>query len=186
MNVYDFDKTVFYPDSSYTFFLYCLKHYPAAVLRTAPQIVAASVCYAVKAVETKALKEKVFSFLRYLPEPEKTVEAFWNEHFSGIGTWYLAQKKDDDLIISASPEFLVGAAAERLGVRLLGTRMNIRTGKIDGENCHDAEKVNRFHEAYPNEKIDEFYSDSLPDAPLAAIAKRAFMVKKEKVSAWPD
>ena len=35
MNVYDFDQTIFYPDSSCTFFLYCLKKYPGAVLRVA-------------------------------------------------------------------------------------------------------------------------------------------------------
>ena len=28
MNVYDFDKTIFYPDSSVTFCLYCLRRYP--------------------------------------------------------------------------------------------------------------------------------------------------------------
>ena len=28
MNVYDFDQTIFYPDSSYCFLLYCLKKYP--------------------------------------------------------------------------------------------------------------------------------------------------------------
>ena len=185
MNVYDFDKTIFYPDSSYAFFCYCLKHYPAAVLQTAPQILAYSLLYALGAVRTKALKEKLFSFLRYLPDPQETVDAFWRENFTGIGKWYLAQKMDDDLIITASPEFLVGAAAEKLGVRLIGTRMDIHSGKISGENCHDAEKVSRFYEAYPGEEINAFYSDSLSDTPLALIAKQAFLVKKGELSVWP-
>lgn len=186
MNVYDFDKTIFYPDSSYAFFCFCLKHYPAAFLRTAPQVIGYSLLYAVGAVRTKTLKEQLFSFLRYLPEPREAVEAFWRGSFAGIGEWYLTQKKEDDLIITASPEFLVGVAAERLGVRLIGTRMDIQSGRISGENCHDDEKVNRFREAYPDGEIDEFYSDSLSDTPLAMIAKRAFLVKKGKLSAWPN
>ncbi len=186
MNVYDFDKTIFYPDSSYAFFRFCLKRYPTAILRTAPQIVGYSLLYTFGMIRTKPLKEKLFSFLRFLPEPDDAVNAFWQENFAGIGSWYLAQKKDDDLIISASPEFLVGAAAEKLGVQLIGTRMDIHSGKISGENCHDEEKVRRFYEVYPDGEIDAFYSDSLADTPLALIAKHAFLVKKGIMSAWPN
>ena len=184
MNVYDFDKTIFYPDSSCSFFLYCLKHFPGAVLRAAPGILGASVLYACKAIPTRRLKERLFAYLRYLPEPEKTVERFWDERFSGIGAWYLRQKRDDDLIISASPEFLVGEAARRLGVQMLGTRMDIRSGKIDGENCHDSEKVARFFAAFPDGRIEDFYSDSLSDAPLAEIAERSFFVHRGELSPW--
>ena len=185
MNVYDFDKTIFYPDSSYAFFCFCLKRYPSAVLRTAPQIIGYSLLYAFGAIRTKLLKEKLFSFLSFLSEPDEAVKAFWQENYAGVGNWYLAQKKDDDLIISASPEFLVGAAAEKLGVHLIGTRMDIRSGKISGENCHDEEKVRRFYEVYPGGEIDAFYSDSLSDMPLASIAKNAFLVKKGKLFVWP-
>ena len=39
--------------------------------------------------------------------------------------WYLMKKRDDDLIISASPDFVVRPAAEMLGVRLIATPMQI-------------------------------------------------------------
>ena len=68
MNVYDFDKTIFYPDSSYAFFRFCLKRYPTAILRTAPQIVGYSLLYTFGMIRTKPLKEKLFSFLRFLPD----------------------------------------------------------------------------------------------------------------------
>ncbi len=184
MNVYDFDKTIFYPDSSYTFFLYCLKKHPGAVLRVFPGIAAAALRYACGAIPTKALKEKLFAFVRYLPDAGKTAARFWDEHFSGVGKWYLDQKRPDDLIITASPEFLVGEAGRRLGVEVIGTRMDPRTGRIDGENCHDAEKLRRFRRAYPDASIEAFYSDSLSDAPLAEIAERAYLVNKGKLSAW--
>ena len=184
MNVYDFDKTVFYPDSSCAFFLYCLKKRPAAVLRVLPGILSASLRYAFGAIPTKALKEKLFAFLRYLPEAEETVGRFWDERFSSVEEWYLAQKRPDDLIVTASPAFLVGEAGRRLGVEVIGTRMDIRSGRIEGENCHDEEKVRRFRALYPDAEIEAFYSDSLSDAPLAELAEKAFLVKKGKLSAW--
>lgn len=184
MNVYDFDKTIFYPDSSYTFFLYCLRKYPGAVLGRFPAMAAAALRYACGTIATKELKETLFAFLLRLDEPETVVKRFWDEHFSGVGEWYLAQKRPDDLIITASPEFLVEEAAARLGVRVIGTRMDIRSGRIEGENCHDEEKVRRFRAAFPQARIDAFYSDSHSDDPLAALAARAYLVKKGKLSAW--
>ncbi len=184
MNVYDFDKTVFYPDSSYTFFLYCLKKYPSALLRIMPGVLGASLCYAFGAIRTKELKEKLFAFLRFLPSPAEVVSRFWDEHDAGIGEWYLKQKRPDDVIITASPEFLVGEAGHRLGVEVIGTRMDIRSGRIEGENCHDAEKVRRFRAVYPHAQIEAFYSDSYSDAPLAEIAERSYLVKKGTLSVW--
>ena len=184
MNVYDFDKTVFYPDSSYKFFLYCLKRHPGTVLRFSPGALAASLRYAFGVIGAKALKEKLFAFLRCVNDPQKLVVDFWDEHFSGIEEWYLRQRKPDDLIITASPEFLVGEAGRRLGTAVIGTRMDIRSGRIEGENCHDTEKVLRFRAAFPETEINAFYSDSLSDTPLAEIAERAYMVKRGKLSVW--
>ena len=48
-------------------------------------------------------------------------------------------------------------------------------------NCHGEEKVRRFREVYGDAQIDEFYSDSLHDTPLAKEAKRAFLVKKDEI-----
>jgi hypothetical protein len=154
------------------------------VLRTLPEIVPAAQRYARGLLSTKELKEKLFAFLCFLPDPEKTVERFWDAHIAGIGEWYLAQKREDDLIVTASPEFLVGEAGRRLGVRVIGTRMDLRTGKIEGENCHDEEKVRRFRAAFPDAVIGEFYSDSHADDPLAALAEKAFLVKKGTLRPW--
>jgi len=186
MNTYDFDETIFNPDSSYAFVMYCLKKHTWAVLRTLPSTALSALKYSLKLIETKELKEHVFSFLPYLDDVDKTVECFWKENKSGIGQWYLEQKKADDIIISASPEFLLRPVTNELGVRLLGTPMDKHTGKINGKNCHDTEKVRRFYEAYPDAHTEEFYSDSLSDTPMAMIADRAFLVNKGKLSPWPN
>ena len=75
--------------------------------------------------------------------------------------------------------------AEELGVRLIATPMDPYSGKIRGRNCHDKEKVRRFRETFPEAHIDRFYSDSLSDAPMAALADEAFLVRKGKCVPWP-
>ena len=186
MNSYDFDKTIFYPDSSVCFYKYCLRKHPSAILRTIPGAIPKAIKYSLGKIETKELKEQLFSFLRFLPDVDAAVEAFWEENFDGIGKWYLEQKRADDLIISASPYFLLSPVCRKLGVSLIATPMDKKTGKIEGKNCHDSEKVRRFYEAYPDGKTENFYSDSLSDSPMAEIADKAWLVTKHKLSPWPN
>lgn len=185
MNTYDFDKTIFYPDSSACFYLYCLKHYPGAMLKTLPRSVVSGLLYASGKGNAKVLKEQLFSFLPNIPDMDGVVRDFWEENRQRIATWYLRQKRSDDVIISASPEFLLAPICKELGVRLIGTRMDKHSGRIDGENCHDKEKVRRFYEEYPGACTEEFYSDSLSDTPMAEIAQRAYIVDRETVKPWP-
>lgn len=184
MNVYDFDKTIFYPDSSICFVSFCLKRYPRAFIQNAAEIAKAFYGYYVSGEEPDRLKESLFSFMSFLPDPDEAVDLFWKENFDRIGEWYLERRKDDDVIISASPEFLVGPAAEKLGVRLIATRMDKYSGKILNSNCRGREKVLRFRKEFGYAVIDEFYSDSHSDDPMAAISKKAFLVKGKKITEW--
>ena len=177
MNVYDFDQTVFWPDSSFCFVKYCLRHYPRAVLSTLPGVG--------QKAKTKDLKERIFSFLPLLDDVDRIVEEFWEEHRGNLQPWYLRQKRDDDLIISASPEFLLRPICDELGVSLIATVMDPYTGKIHGPNCHDEEKVRRFKREYPDVRVESFYSDSLADAPMAALADYAYLVKNGAPTPWP-
>lgn len=185
MNTYDFDKTIFYPDSSACFYKYCLRKYPGPVLKSLPKSVAKAAAYAMGKVETKELKEQLFSFLQAIDDVDAAVVSFWSENMKGIGDWYLKQKQEDDLIISASPYFLLEPVCKKLGVKLIATPMDKKTGKIIGNNCHDYEKVRRFYEEYPGAHTENFYSDSLSDSPMAEIADKAYMVTKHRLSPWP-
>jgi len=186
MNVYDFDETIFQPDSSYAFVMFCLRHYPRAVLRAGPGMAAKALLRLAGRADTRALKEKVFAFLPGLDDVDRIVDEFWQEHRSGLQSWFLARKQEGDLIISASPEFLLRPIADELGLRLIATPMDKRTGRIIGKNCHDYEKQTRFYREYPHERVECFYSDSLSDAPMARMAERAFLVKKGALSPWPE
>lgn len=184
MNVFDFDKTLFYPDSSYLFFMYCLGIQPAAVIPTLPAIVRDGLKYKLGILKTKQLKETVFSFLNRIDDIDACVSSFWNKHIKRIYPWYYKIRREDDLIISASPFFLLKPVAEYLGTSLIATDMDKYTGKINGENCMGEEKLKRFNTNYPGAKIDCFYSDSHSDLPLANIAREAFMIKKGKILPW--
>ena len=102
-----------------------------------------------------------------------------------IRPWYLAQKRPDDLVISASPEFLLAPACRMLGIRApIASRVDVQTGRYTGANCKGEEKPRRLREAYPDVVIDDFYSDSRSDAPLARMAKRAWLVKGDERTPW--
>ena len=186
MNAYDFDQTIFMPDSSYCFVMYCLRHYPRAVLHALPGSGISGLRCLLKKADTKELKEKVFAFLPLLDDVERIVSEFWEEHRDHIEDWYLKQKREDDLIISASPEFLLKPICEELGIELIATPMDPYTGLIHGLNCHDVEKVRRFRKCYPDAELENFYSDSLADAPMAALAEHAYLVKKGILQPWPE
>ena len=185
MNTYDFDKTVFYPDSSVCFYRFCLRNYPSAVWRTIPASVAMAVRYRSGKADARELKQQLFSFLGSIPDVEAAVAQFWRENEWRLLPWYLKQKREDDLIISASPVFLLKPICDKLGVSLIATEMDPHTGQIRGANCHDTEKVRRFLALYPEGHTEAFYSDSLSDAPMAEIADKAFLVRKNKVLPWP-
>lgn len=188
MNTYDFDKTIFYPDSSYSFVRWSLKRRPSLYLFWIPAAAVAGIGYLVGLSSKENLKEKVFGFLPRIKDVDSEVEQFWKEHEHKLSDWYLKQKKDDDLIISASPEFLLRPITDKLGVRLLGTKMDKRSGKINGLNCSGKEKVRRFREEYPDCHTEEFYSDSLSDTPMAKIAGKAFRIvdKATKSVDWTE
>lgn len=186
MNVFDFDKTIFNGDSTAKFYKYAIVRHPKMLLYV-PSMVCAFASYYIfkKGTKTKA-KEKFYRFLKAIPDVDKTVDAFWDKNFDGMFEWYAAVHKDTDVIISAGPEFLLEGVCKKLGVeKMMASRVDKKTGKYLGENCHGEEKVKRFYEAYPDGEVDEFYSDSLSDAPLAKIAKKAFAIDKNgNVHEW--
>ena len=184
MNAYDFDKTIYIRDSSVDFTLYCLKKYPSAFLHILPSLAVKGVQYVFGRCDFRKLKEAAFAYLQYIPDASAEAKKFWEEKRDGIGQWYLTRRRDDDVIISASPEFLLRPIAELLNVELIATEMDSRSGKLSGDNCHDKEKVRRLFEKHPDAHIDEFYSDSLTDSPLAEIADRAFRVNQGGIKPW--
>ena len=183
MNVYDFDKTIYNGDSTVDFFLYAVKRNPL-VLRYLPKQALGFVLYKTKRINKTKLKEYFFSFLSAI-NTDEMLEAFWNRNQDKIFPWYLEQQMHDDIIISASPKFLLQPICRRLGIRhLIASEVDPKNGLFTGDNCYGQEKIQRLVSEYNVTHIDNFYSDSLSDLPLAKIADKAFLVSKGSLSKW--
>lgn len=184
MNVYDFDKTIYDGDSTVDFYWYCLLKHPKIVLCLWEQILGFFL-YSRHRIDTTAMKERFFSFLLKLDDVDKLVISFWACKQNKIKSWYLQRKKETDIIISASPAFLLEPICKELGIsEPIATRVNRYNGKIQGKNCKGEEKKRRFCERYADVSIEQFYSDSKTDQPLADMAKEAFLVDGDKLYIW--
>jgi len=183
MNIYDFDGTIYDGDSTVDFWKFCARRHPVTIKAFIASIPGAAL-YLTGAQSKTFFKQRFFKFLRFLPDIESELGDFWAGHERNIKPWYLSNKQPDDIIISASPEFLLKPMCDKLGVRLIASRVDSLTGQYSGENCHGAEKVRRLDAEYPGVEIGDFYSDSLNDSPMAKKASRAYRVKGSKIFPW--
>lgn len=186
MNVYDFDGTIYAGDSSIDFFFFCARRHPLAALKL-PRFIATSFRYKAKLASKTEVKEAFFSFLQAVPDVESEVACFWDEHWGRVQGWYLKGMRADDVVVSASPEFLLSEACSRLGgLRLIASEVDPLRGSFYSKNCRGEEKVSRFRAEFPDETIENFYSDSVAaDGPMAMLAERSWLVRKGTVFPWP-
>ncbi|MBP3891863.1 MAG: haloacid dehalogenase-like hydrolase [Solobacterium sp.] len=184
MNVYDWDDTIYRGDSSFDLIFYTFRKRPKSLLNL-PRSLVCGILFGLRIMPKKTFKQNVFRMFRYVDDMEQLIDAFISSHLDHVKTWYLDQQKEDDLVISASPEFLIEPFCARVGINhVLASQVERDTGVYYGENCHGKEKVRRFEESYPQGKIELFYSDSKSDAPLANLAEKAFLVKGEERIPW--
>ena len=190
MNVYDFDHTIYNGDSSVDFSCFYLRRHLTLLLCLPVQFFAV-IGIKLGFLSVKHGKELFFSFLKLCPADQKDIMDFWKTHSNKMTSWYLEHQQPDDLIISASPEFLLQPFIEStLKKKVIATKVDSYSGKILGENCKGDEKVRLFFEHYPAGHIECFYSDSMSDTYLANIATCAFLVKnkstqKAELHDWP-
>lgn len=184
MNVFDFDKTIYNGNSIVQFCLWLVRRHPRLWFGLV-KISVYTIPYLLRLRNRKWLIERCYiGFMPYI-NSKREVEEFWRTYgHKRIKKWYLRMKQPTDVISTASPEFFVAPMAKELGVRLQGTLINTKTGRMTSYN-RGREKVVRFRKEYTKAKIDKFYSDSHADAPLAGFAKQAFWVDGDKITPWP-
>ena len=184
MNVYDVDGTVYPGDCSVEFWLYCLCRHPW-VLCFVPLQLLGILSYKLGVCSKTRMKERFFSFLRAVPNAEEAAERFWRSRIQRVENWYLSQQAKNDVFISASPEFLLRPLCRAIGVRhLIASRVNPSSGTFDGENCYGCQKVQRFQQEFGEAAVQEFYSDSRSDEPMARLAQVAYWRRHEQNCAW--
>ncbi|MEG1633822.1 MAG: haloacid dehalogenase-like hydrolase [Oscillospiraceae bacterium] len=185
VNVYDFDKTILPYDSTEAFFKFCLRRHPR-IVRKALRAVPLLPLWALKIKSKTEIKQVFYGFLTALSDVDAELEEFWRENLPNINEWYLQRRRPDDIVISASPDFLLRPVAETMGFRLIASRVGKYTGLAEGANNDGAEKVRRLNAEYPGTEIENFYSDSLHDSPLALLSERAYLVKDDMLLPWPS
>lgn len=181
INLYDFDKTIYAGDSSTDFFFYSLMKYPKIIV-TIPKIIVVAIRYKMRKISKTEMKETIFSFVKYIPDMKSHINSFWHTHKCYIKRFYLETKHDKDVIISASPEFLLKPITEELGVmKLIGSKVDSKTGKFKGLNCYGEEKVKRLNKEIKDYQVMSSYSDSLSDIPILKLAKKQYLVKGNEI-----
>lgn len=183
MNVYDWDKTIYDGDSSVDFYKYCLKHHKG-ISKLWPKQAKAAFLYKRSKITKTEMKTIFYEYFQLIPNIREVVEAFWEEHEKNIKSWYYDIQRSDDLIISASPEFLLEPICKKLGVSLIASVVNPSTGENLRPNCFGSEKVVRMKEHYNIEEMEAFYSDSYSDDPLAQYAEVAYYVVGDELKPW--
>jgi putative flippase GtrA len=133
-------------------------------------------------IDKTEAKSRVFGFLKYFVDIDKYIEPFWEENAHKVKSWYLGKDHARDIIISASPEFLLKPVCKQIGIAcLIATRMDKTTGTIIGENCYGEEKKRKLFTVFNDIIVEEAYSDSLSDKPLLLLAQTAYLVRKDEI-----
>lgn len=90
-------------------------------------------------------------------------------------------KRKDDVIISASFDFLLKPCCRRLGVsNLLCSKADLKNGKIT-RLCFRENKPEIFDSAFGSARIDNFYTDSANDLPMIKRAEKSYLVKGNRL-----
>lgn len=187
MNVYDFDGTIFPGDCSIGFGFWCMNRHPKLWFTFFPKMIRTLILRKLGKIPEYLLQRKMFGYLTLIDDFDVQIERYWDKNQKKIATWYLRQKRPDDLIISASPDCIIGPIAKRLGVNFIATEFDREYGVFLNNMMYAKEKAKYIIDrGFP--LIENFYSDSLADTPLALCAEKAHLVTNNATTVidWPD
>ena len=176
-DLYDFDKTVYPQDSETVFLFYCLLHRPYLIV-LAPWLLLNLILFFLGFGDQ--FKGRCFSFLRFIDGP-KMAEKFWKNQNKNIYPIFNPENRTRPIVVcSASPEFFLKPICDEYKVDvMIATRMDPKTGRIDGFNCKDKQKPLRLAEALSDAEFINVYSDSLKnDIHIFELGQKCFHAQK--------
>ena len=187
MNVYDFDGTIFPSDCSIGFCIWCMNRHPKLWITFFPKAVRNLILKKRGKISECTMQRNFFGYLTLIDDFDKQIKRYWDKNEKKIASWYLSQKRSDDLIISASPTCIIEPIAKRLGVNFMATEYDREFG-VFLNNMMFAKEKSKYIIDHGFPLIENFYSDSLADTPLALCAEKAHFVTKKAstVTDWPD
>lgn len=183
INLFDFDGTIYDGDSTVDFVKFIIKRNPLAIIWL-PFMGFYGLLYILRFINKTIMKQGFYKIFMFVKIDKKFLDDFWSIHEKKIKKFYIDRSHKNDIIISASPEFLLRPICNKLGVMdLIGSVVNQNIGAYTGINCHDVEKVRRLNEKYSDYKVIESYSDSIKsDKPILKLAEKAYHVKIDDIS----
>lgn len=197
ISVFDLDQTLFVDNSSYRFGLYLYKQKKISLFSLI-FIFACNVRYQLGLLSIPNLHQAAFRklfFGRYYPSIKKHVDEFLDDHFDRLiyqpAFQRLKQAKEEGhltVILSSSPDFLVGPISERFGVDHWESSLYA----VDKNQCFDhisqlmlgenkADYVSQLIELHGLAKNNvTAYSDSYQDLPFLLSAGNPVAVNPDK------
>lgn len=184
MNVYDFDNTLYDGESLVDLILYYVAH-DAHIWPYLPKLLAIAVRdrFHLFTVEeaVRAYAGFLEGYYTKLPHLEQDVARFWDAHEKKLKPFYRRLRREDDVIVSGSADFLLDEIMRRMGItRYVCSRVNRTTGAFE-RLCFLENKVKLFHAQYPGAHIDNFYTDSMNDRAMMELADHVFLVKRRRI-----
>ncbi|MBR2732578.1 MAG: haloacid dehalogenase-like hydrolase [Clostridia bacterium] len=186
MNVYDFDNTIYHGESGVDAFFFYLKRHPQLLLALPWGIHAVARYKRGSLSIDDAIAQysgTIEAFCRkHITDPDGDVKRFWDTHMHKIKPFYLAQRKPDDVILSASMDIFLAEICRRLGIgTFIGSVTDVERMRMISF-CYRENKVAAFRAAFPDAVVENFYTDSLNDTPMIELAQNAFLVKGDVVT----
>ena len=181
MKGFDFDNTIYDGESVFDFAIFVVKR-EKKLLKYIPVfiwiLIKYKMCWMKKEDLLASLEKYSKEFMSNKQSILQLVEEFWEENIDKLYPHMLKKIKEDDVIITTSPKFLMDAIKDVIPTNhVIASEVDLESGKIIHLNFQD-NKVKAFQEKYPTTKLVEFYTDSYNDLPMMNLSKKVFLVKK--------
>ena len=176
MKAFDFDGTLYDGDSTFDFFMHCFVCHPS-LIRIFPCCVFDYIKYKGGGIERDDFKERCFKRIVPRVDVPIAVSAFWVSKRRKIKNWCAELLEPGDIVISASPTFLLKPVCNELNVDLLATNVDTTSGVFLGPNLRGERKTAAFYACYGDAVPEEFFTDDIvSDEPMIKLSKRAYCV----------
>lgn len=184
MNVFDFDNTIYDGETLVDFIVYYIKTDPK-IWRFVPKLLW---IYFKDTFHLFTVEEAIKAYAGFLEGyyvknkvKAEDVKKFWDKNEKKIKPWYNEVRRDDDIIVSGTTDFILDEIMGRMGIKnYVGSSIDSETGKFK-RLCFLENKVKIFNELYPGAHIDNFYTDSMNDKAMMDLADHVFFVTGNKI-----
>lgn len=185
MNVFDFDNTVYDGETLVDFIIYYILH-DIKIWRFIPKLLFIWMKDSLHLFTVEQAVEAYASFLEGYYVHIKTLDEdtvkFWDKHEKKIKPFYETIRRDDDVFVTGTTDFIFDEIARRMGIKnYITSAVDRKTGKFT-RLCFLENKVKLFREAYPDAEIENFYTDSMNDKSMMDISKNVYLVKGSKIT----